>query len=51
MEMIFSLVSSAQEFLNCKFDEIQSQAEAAKLKIKQDLDEAERVCLLWIWVN
>lgn len=44
MEMIFSLVSSAQEFLNCKYDEIKSQEEADKLKKKQALEEAERVC-------
>lgn len=42
--MIFSLVSSAQEWLNVKWDDFkkeQQQREQQKLK---ELEEAERVC-------
>lgn len=40
--MIFSLVSSAQEWLNCKYDELKSEAENEKLEAKRRLDEEER---------
>ncbi|XP_065078520.1 RWD domain-containing protein 1 [Ochlerotatus camptorhynchus] len=42
IEMIFSLVSSAQEWLNCKYDELKNEAENEKLEAKRLLDEEER---------
>lgn len=42
IEMIFSLVSSAQEWLNCKYDELKNEAENEKLEAKRRLDEEER---------
>lgn len=40
--MIFSLVSSAQEWLNCKYDELKNEAENKKVEAKRLLDEEER---------
>lgn len=42
IEMIFSLVSSAQEWLNCKYDELKNEAENEKLEAKRRLEEEER---------
>lgn len=42
IEMIFSLVSSAQEWLNCKYDELKSEADNEKEEAKRLKDEEER---------
>ncbi|XP_062535993.1 RWD domain-containing protein 1 [Armigeres subalbatus] len=42
IEMIFSLVSSAQEWLNCKYDELKNEAENEKEEAKRLLEEEER---------
>lgn len=43
--MIFSLVSSAQEWLNVKWDDFKKEeANRAEQKLKE-IEEAERVCL------
>ncbi|XP_055535171.1 RWD domain-containing protein 1 [Wyeomyia smithii] len=42
IEMIFSLVSSAQEWLNCKYDELKSEAENEKELAKRRIEEEER---------
>lgn len=42
IEMIFSLVSSAQEWLNCKYDELKNAAENEKQAAKQRKEEEER---------
>lgn len=42
IEMIFSLVSSAQEWLNCKYDELKKEAEDEKESAKRRLEEEER---------
>ncbi|XP_035780223.1 RWD domain-containing protein 1-like [Anopheles albimanus] len=41
IEMIFSLVSSAQEWLNVKYDELKNAAESAKEEAKRKVDEEE----------
>uniref|UniRef100_A0A2M3Z8I9 RWD domain-containing protein n=1 Tax=Anopheles braziliensis TaxID=58242 RepID=A0A2M3Z8I9_9DIPT len=41
IEMIFSLVSSAQEWLNVKYDELKNAAETAKEEAKRKVDEEE----------
>lgn len=46
MEMIFSLVSSAQEFLNCKWDEHKQQQEEQRLAKVKAYEEAERVNII-----
>lgn len=42
IEMIFSLVSSAQEWLNCKYDELKNEAENEKAEAKRLIEEEER---------
>lgn len=42
IEMIFSLVSSAQEWLNCKYDELKSAAESQKEAELRAKEEEER---------
>ncbi|XP_055587394.1 RWD domain-containing protein 1-like [Uranotaenia lowii] len=42
IEMIFSLVSSAQEWLNCKYDQLKSDAENEKEEAKRRQEEIER---------
>ncbi|KXJ80047.1 hypothetical protein RP20_CCG027007 [Aedes albopictus] len=42
IEMIFSLVSSAQEWLNCKYDELKNEAENEKEAAKRHQEEEER---------
>lgn len=42
-EMIFSLVSSAQEWLNVKWDEHKTQLENRELEKVKAIEEAERV--------
>ncbi|XP_058812853.1 RWD domain-containing protein 1 [Topomyia yanbarensis] len=42
IEMVFSLVSSAQEWLNCKYDELKSEAENEKAEAKRRVEEEER---------
>uniref|UniRef100_A0A0K8TQ58 RWD domain-containing protein n=1 Tax=Tabanus bromius TaxID=304241 RepID=A0A0K8TQ58_TABBR len=42
MEMIFSLVSSAQEWLNERWDEFKSEEENARMKKQLEDEEAER---------
>lgn len=44
MVMVFTLVSSAQEWLNEKWDEISKQREEEVLKKQKEEEEAERVC-------
>lgn len=53
MVMIFTLVSSAQEWLNEKWDEIKKQRDEEVLKKQKEEEEAERVisCLLILFVN
>ncbi|EAA08430.4 RWD domain-containing protein 1 [Anopheles arabiensis] len=41
IEMIFSLVSSAQEWLNVKYDELKNAAETAKEEAKRKVEEEE----------
>ncbi|XP_058057729.1 RWD domain-containing protein 1 [Anopheles bellator] len=41
IEMIFSLVSSAQEWLNVKYDELKNAAENAKEEAKRKVEEEE----------
>ena len=43
--MIFTLVSSAQEWLNTKWDEIRKTREEAAMKKEKEAEEAERVCI------
>lgn len=45
MEMIFSLVSTAQEWLNLRWDEIKQEDENEKLAILRAHEEAERVTI------
>lgn len=45
MEMIFSLVSTAQEWLNLRWDEIKQEDENEKLAILRAHEEAERVII------
>lgn len=42
MEMIFSLVSSAQEWLNIRWDEHKSEQETQRAKKLQEVEEEER---------
>lgn len=44
MVMIFTLVSTAQEWLNEKWDEIKKEREQQVLKKLKEDEEAERVC-------
>lgn len=44
--MIFSLVSSAQEWLNVKWDEFKKEEENREQKKLKELEEAEQVMLL-----
>lgn len=41
--MIFSLVSSAQEWLNVKWDEYKKAEESQKMEKEKALEEAEQV--------
>lgn len=43
IEMIFSLVSSAQEWLNVKWDEYKTEEENRVLKKQREIEEAEQV--------
>lgn len=43
MVMIFTLVSSAQEWLNVKFDELKKLREEESMKKQKEFEEAERV--------
>jgi hypothetical protein len=43
--MIFTLVSSAQEWLNTKWDEIRKTRDEYALQKEEEAEEAERVCL------
>lgn len=43
-EMIFSLVSSAQEWLNVKWDGFKKEEETRAQKKLQEIEEIERVC-------
>lgn len=47
MVMVFTLVSSAQEWLNEKWDEIKKQKEDEVLKKRKEEEEAERVRSLY----
>lgn len=42
--MIFTLVSSAQEWLNTKWDEIRKRREEYAILKEKEAEEAERVC-------
>lgn len=41
--MIFTLVSSAQEWLNVKWDELKKLRDEENMKQQKELEEAERV--------
>lgn len=43
--MIFSLVSSAQEWLNVKWDDFKKEEENRAEQKLREIEEAERVCL------
>jgi flagellar biosynthesis chaperone FliJ len=43
--MIFTLVSSAQEWLNTKWDEIRKRRDEYATLKEKEAEEAERVCL------
>lgn len=43
MVMIFTLVSSAQEWLNVKWDDIKKRQDEEKLRKEKELEELERV--------
>lgn len=43
MVMIFQLVSTAQEWLNMRWDEIKIQKEEEKARRQKELEEVERV--------
>lgn len=48
--MIFSLVSSAQEWLNIRWDEYKAgEEDRAQAKLKE-FEEAERVIIPWDWI-
>lgn len=52
IEMIFSLVSSAQEFLNVQWDEFKKDEENRLLLKVQEFEEAERVsCVLQVLLH
>lgn len=42
-EMVFSLVSSAQEWLNVKWDDFKKEQQSHELEKQKQLEEAERV--------
>lgn len=42
--MIFSLVSSAQEWLNVKWDERKKEEQTRAQEKQKELEEVERVC-------
>lgn len=44
--MIFTLVSSAQEWLNTKWDEVKKMREENERRREQEIEEAERVLIL-----
>lgn len=46
--MVFSLVSSAQEWLNVRWDEHKKEIENRELEKKKLVEEAERVILNWM---
>jgi hypothetical protein len=46
--MIFTLVSSAQEWLNTKWDEIRKAREEYAILKEKEAEEAERVCLFGV---
>lgn len=50
MVMVFTLVSSAQEWLNEKWDEVKKQQEEEVLRKQKEEEEAERVGLQWLVV-
>lgn len=48
LEMIFSLVSSAQEWLNIKWDEFKKEEENREQKKLKEIEEAERVMFFFL---
>lgn len=49
IEMIFSLVSSAQEWLNVKWDEHIKEIENKEMEKVKAFEEAEQVNILYFW--
>lgn len=50
-EMVFSLVSSAQEWLNVKWDDFKKEQQSRELEKQTQLEEAERVICLRKWID
>lgn len=49
--MVFTLVSSAQEWLNVKWDEFKKLQDEAQLKKQKEEEEAERVICFHYFIH
>lgn len=49
--MVFTLVSAAQEWLSCRFDENKLEKEQSEVRRKEAEEEAERVSIIRIFVT
>lgn len=49
--MIFSLVSSAQEWLNVKWDDFKKEEENRAEEKLREIEEAEQVCFYYNYSN